>query len=147
MPPPGYQFKPLSQRFWEKVDKCTGGCWEWTAYRDREGYGRIQQGGRGGEALYAHRLAVQMDGREIPKGYNIDHVCTNRGCVNPAHLEVVTIGENTRRGGNKKPRQGEQRMCGRGHPITTETAYFRKNGLLVYCKKCRNERRRKNRES
>lgn len=76
------------------------GCWEWTGalsrhsqYSDRGGYGRIRDGAR---MVYTHRAAVLATGRDIPAGMNVHHVCHNRRCCNPEHLQVVTAEENIR---------------------------------------------------
>lgn len=86
----------LPQRFWKKVDKNgANGCWNWTSSISVSGYGvfgmkRIASG--------AHRFAYEDAYEPIPAGKTIDHKCRNRRCVNPEHLEVVSIGENLRRG-------------------------------------------------
>lgn len=78
-------------------DKFTvdNGCWEWTGYRMHSGYGQV---GIGGAHLYAHRAVWEMLRGPIPEGQTIDHLCRNRGCVNPGHMEIVTSRENTIRG-------------------------------------------------
>src|SRR4051812_21072155 len=82
-------------RFWAKVQVgAPGQCWEWTATRDRGGYGRFYL--RGGLAA-AHRFSYQTFVGPIPEGLEIDHLCHNRGCVNPQHLDVVTRRENIKR--------------------------------------------------
>lgn len=86
----------LTDRFWPKVD-ASGDCWEWTAARNPEGYGRIGAGGTGSRILHAHRVAWELLVGPIPVGYEVDHLCRNRGCVNPDHLEPVTKLENIRR--------------------------------------------------
>lgn len=70
-------------------------CWIWTALLSRDGYGLAK---RGGHRIVAHRLIWEESGREIPgDGYELDHLCKQRSCVNPDHLEVVTILVNRRR--------------------------------------------------
>lgn len=86
--------RPLEERFWEKVDK-SGECWEWTAARDRDGYGQIGRGnGKPGNMVGAHRVSYQIAYGPIPAGMVIDHTCRNRGCVNPGHLNAVTHKQN-----------------------------------------------------
>lgn len=76
--------------FWAKVNK-TDGCWEWTAFKDRDGYGKFMSPGL---PQYAHRTAWHFLIGPIPAGMQLDHMCHNRGCVNPGHLRIVTNGEN-----------------------------------------------------
>ncbi|MFB7548920.1 HNH endonuclease signature motif containing protein [Streptomyces sp. NPDC056154] len=74
-----------------------GGCWTWEQYREKDGYGRFHSEGK---PRYVHREAFKAFGRHIPDGFTIDHLCFNRACWNPAHLEAVTREENTRRAKN-----------------------------------------------
>jgi hypothetical protein len=91
---------PPVERFWAKVDKSAGpgGCWLWTAGKQGAGYGQFFWAG--GKYL-AHRFAYEMAFGPVPEGRQIDHVwargCRHRHCVNPAHLEAVTLEENVRR--------------------------------------------------
>lgn len=89
--------RSAEERFWEKVDTSAGplGCWPWTASGSRDGYGQFSADGRG---VRAHRFAYELLVGPIPEGLQLDHLCRNPGCVNPAHLEPVTGWENTMRG-------------------------------------------------
>ena len=99
------QYVPLAERFWSKVDRRgENECWEWTAYRLRDGYGwfRVMDKNHG-----AHRVSYALTSGAIPKGMQIDHKCSNRACVNPAHLRLALHSENARnRTMNKGNRTG-----------------------------------------
>ncbi len=66
-------------------------CWEWTAYKNQDGYPRFHFCGRD---YYAHRASYELFVGPIPEGMTIDHLCGNTVCVNPTHLEPVTREEN-----------------------------------------------------
>lgn len=84
------------ERFWAKIEKDhSTGCWEWTAYISELGYGQFKAFGA---MVRAHRFAYELLIGPIPEGLEIDHLCQNRGCVNPDHLEPVSHIENVRRG-------------------------------------------------
>jgi hypothetical protein len=84
----------LAERFWEKVSK-TSTCWYWTGSLDSTGYGRIQLTSR--RRVMVHRLAYELLVGPVPSDLTIDHLCMERSCVNPAHMEIVTRAENTAR--------------------------------------------------
>lgn len=85
--------RPVSDRFWEKVD-AAGDCWEWGGSHDRKGYGWFKADQR---MKRAHRVAWELLVGPIPDDLVLDHLCINPPCVNPDHLEPVTGAENTRR--------------------------------------------------
>lgn len=70
------------------------GCWEWHKIA-ADGYGRLY---RDGKTRLAHRESYELHRGPIPTGLHIDHLCRNKGCVNPDHLEAVTLVENVMRG-------------------------------------------------
>ena len=76
------------------VDAETG-CWVWQRGRDSKGYGMTK---RAGKATVAHRMVYERHVGRIPDGLQLDHLCRNRSCVNPAHLEPVTAAVNCQRG-------------------------------------------------
>jgi HNH endonuclease len=81
----------VQERFWEKVEQGEG-CWLWTGAIDR-GYGQFVWNGR----KRAHRVAYELIIGPIPEGLELDHLCRNKSCVRPEHLEPVTKAENIRR--------------------------------------------------
>lgn len=126
----------MTARFWPKVDK-TEGCWTWTAGRDRKGYGRVSNG-HGRSPLLAHRVAWTLTHGAIPEGMQLDHLCRNPACVNPAHLEVVDNRENTLRGQGPTAVNARKDTCKRGHSLAD--AYVSKG--MRYCRTCALEKQR-----
>lgn len=80
----------VEERFWQKVDK-TASCWEWAGSKTRKGYGNFHDGER---LVPSHRYSYRLAFGEIPEGMLVDHVCHNRGCVNPDHLRLATNKQN-----------------------------------------------------
>ena len=122
------------ERLWAKVDK-TADCWRWTGKFDRHGYGRhwhTEQGDR-----RAHRLAYELVRGPIPDGLTIDHLCRNRWCVNPDHLEPVSIQENL----GRRPKPDH---CPHGHEYDERNTHVRANGKRE-CRTCMADRMRERR--
>jgi hypothetical protein len=92
------------ERFWKHVNK-TNDCWEWTSAIDTYGYGIIQLTKPVRINKKAHRISYELSVGPIPEGMTIDHLCLNKKCVNPEHLEVVTAGENSRRGNKTRSKR------------------------------------------
>lgn len=123
----------IAARFWTSVEK-TDGCWIWHGQIRRDGYGTFNVDGRN---VRAHRFAFELGREPTPTGLDLDHLCRNRRCVNPAHLEPVTRGENLRRSPLTGPGRNIRKVvCERaGHELTRG-----RNGKRR-CVTCANEQR------
>lgn len=121
-------------RFLAKVEK-TESCWNWTG-SIAGGYGKFWF--EGGPRL-AHRLAYFHWVGPVPEGLTLDHLCRNTSCVNPDHLEPVTLVENIRRG-TQGWNHRDKTHCPKGHEYTPENTYHGTNGRA--CRACQREHQR-----
>lgn len=129
--------KNIEQRFWKNVNK-TDSCWLWRGTRSSKGYGQFVVNGK---QLRAHRFAYELLVGPIPEGLQLDHVkaagCTNRCCVNPAHLEPVTARENLLRSDlTVASINAAKTHCKWGHALHGENIYWRRDGRRQ-CRTCR----------
>jgi len=132
-----------NERFWAKVNKngpvpenCPdlGECWLWTAGRNRDGYGLFRIGSRTDGTrrhVLAHVYAAGLAGNNL----EWDHLCRNRACIRPSHLERVTHRQNTLRSGGVTARHASKTHCPQGHPYDLVNTRFRRNGGRE-CREC-----------
>lgn len=111
-----------------KVQITESGCWEFIGSRVGLGYGRI---GWNGRLWLAHRVTYTLLVGPIPDGLEIDHLCKNKPCCNPDHLEAVTRSENVKRGSQSDWRAAYElakHHCPAGHPYDALNTYFTPQG-------------------
>lgn len=106
-------------RFYSRIVESPTGCWVWTGSRGPKGYGRFHFNGKGHRA---HRFAYERLVGPIGS-LTLDHLCRNRLCVNPAHLEPVTNRENLLRGKGLTARNAQVTRCPQGHPYDEANTY------------------------
>lgn len=131
-----------AHRFWSKVDRdpIGTGCWIWQGAKDPSGYGAFKLHGR---KQSAHRVVLTLVGRAPGPTDHADHLCRNRACVCPAHLQWVSQRTNTLRGTSPVAVNTAKTHCIRGHEFTPEnTRVRRRRGReCVACKRIRDQKR------
>lgn len=131
----------LSRSFDDLIEK-TDGCWLWRGFRmTPTGYGRFN-GTVDGKArkMLAHRMIYEQLVGPIPQGMTLDHLCRNRSCVNPDHMEVVTNRINTLRGDNPCAQNARRTSCVNGHAFDAANTRPYRGGRV--CRACDNRRGR-----
>lgn len=136
--------KSTQERLLAGREVTENGCWRWTgSLRNDRGYGAIyapEFKERG--VISTHRVAYMLLVGPIPEGLEIDHLCGERNCFNPAHLEAVTHAENVRRGRSgevNSARESAKTHCKRGHPYDEANTYLAPGSPHRQCRTCRRE--------
>lgn len=122
----------MAKNYKKLVDR---GCWIWFGSKKENGYAQIT---RDGKHMYVHRAMYEFFREPIPTGLVVDHLCMNRACVNPMHMELVDQKTNNYRGRGDTAKRAAQTHCKRGHPLSGDNLGIIKDGNgLRYCKRCR----------
>lgn len=130
---------PLMDRLVQKIDVLApDGCWQWISTVNSEGYGQIRISGK---QRGAHRVVYEELVGPIPEGLQLDHLCRNRSCVNPDHLEPVTHRENWRRGDHPAAIVQRNQACKHGHSM--DDAYVDPKSGWRTCRTCQQETQRR----
>lgn len=124
----------IEDRFWQKVTQSAS-CWHWQGAIIKGGYGGFKT--PTGHTL-AHRFSYELHNGAIPEGLQIDHLCRNRACVRPDHLEAVTQRTNILRGVGLAAKYARVTHCPKGHPYDEANTYHNRGGR--YCRQCARDR-------
>ncbi len=147
--------RSLEERFnakWEAVTES--GCWLWMGATNGVGYGTFYVRPTDGafyvrpkcgrqRMTYAHRLSYELHKGPLPEGLTIDHLCRVRCCVNPGHLEAVTLRVNLLRGEGLPAKCAKKTHCPQGHPYDATNTHHHRNGSRQ-CRECGRRRDRRN---
>ena len=134
----------IRERIQNKIEiNPVSGCWVWAGAKFMQGYGQIVIGGRQGRKRRAHIIAYEEWIGSVPIGYELDHLCRIKLCVNPQHLEPVTHGENMRRGDGWAGTHARTTHCPQGHPYNEINTYYHPDGRRE-CRTCKRNRSRRN---
>ncbi len=131
--------KKPAERFLSKVRIASSGCIEWTGSLSPQGYGWFYWMSK---SVLAHRWIYEAAHGSIAPGLVIDHLCRNRCCVNIAHLECVSMGENTKRGilhDVQRAKAKQKTHCLRGHPLFGSNLKTSPEGHRM-CKTCQRDK-------
>ncbi len=136
-----YNITSLPLRFQTKIEIQPDGCWLWVAARSKRGYGNTTVSP--GKYSTAHRAVYKLLAGNIPEGLTLDHLCRNIACVNPEHLEPVTLRENLLRGFGIPAVNARKTHCIRGHAFTDENTFRKRQGTARECMQCRRDAARR----
>ena len=132
----------MIERLWRNVEVADNGCWIYTGYLDREGYGRIAMNAweTGGKAIYrgTHAWVWESINGPIPSGLEPDHLCREKTCCNPDHLEIVTHQVNAQR------RSAQITHCPQDHPYDEANTYVDPTGRR-HCRTCSYQAKKRHR--
>lgn len=127
----------IKERLKGRIFKDKNGCWNYTASKNPNGYGHLSAWGK---VMLAHRVSYIVFRGEIPKGLFLDHLCRNRACINPSHLEIVTNRENILRGIGIPAKNYRKIQCIHGHKFDKNNTGYKPDGrrICLACKSIHN---------
>lgn len=124
------------------IPEPNSGCWLWLGSISRSGYGNLYVGEhRRPKQIRAHQAAWELYVGPVMDGFELDHLCRVRCCVNPAHLEPVTHVVNLYRGNTIPAMKAAQTHCVHGHEFTVRNTRIQRNGTRL-CRTCHRNRER-----
>lgn len=123
------------------INPSNNSCWEWEGALTPKGYAHICWKGF---PTQGHRASYIIFRGSIPSDKEIDHLCANRRCVNPWHMEAVTHKVNVMRGNTLAAKQSKQTHCKYGHSLNNP---IRRNGNRRWCRTCYEEYKKTKRKS
>lgn len=122
--------------FWAKVSiQSPDECWPWLAGKTSSGYGAFWMDWK---QMVAHRVAYELVNGPVPEGLQLDHLCRNRPCCNPKHLEPVTLKQNVLRGIGITAICAKKTSCKNGHEFDEANTYLWHGDR--YCRQCKLDR-------
>ncbi len=134
--------KQLPRHFRTQIIVNEQHCWLWQGGKKPKGYGVYSTRKSGVKKTWnAHTCAYEVFSGQVPEGLELDHLCRQRACVNPCHLEPVTRTVNLYRGHGAIALKAAQTHCIHGHDFDAKNTYIRSNGTRE-CRACKKRRRR-----
>ena len=128
----GHGPEAIFEEYAEKGDDC----WRWKGHVRPDGYAVFVSERK---HFYAHRFSWELYNQQsIPVGFQVDHLCRNRSCVNPLHMQLVTLKQNVLSGIGKSAQNARKSHCPQGHPYSKENTYYSKGSR--YCRECGRQR-------
>lgn len=111
------------------------GCWMWMGAISHDGYGRFHLRGK---FMPAYRASYEIHRGPVPQELRCDHLCRNRWCVNPWHIDIVTVRENTLRGVGPASVNAKKTHCPAGHPLSGDNLHIvvDPRGIFRKCRIC-----------
>lgn len=145
---PNTNQETIYQRIAERITIDENGCWIWNGAKIPAGYGHIRIKGRD---KYTHIVMFELTKGDIPAGLELDHLCRNRACCNPEHLEAVTHKVNINRGSRNHGKRFRKiilvngipvPICKNGHLLTPDNVISENRGTKTRCLICRRKSKR-----